>query len=386
MEKVKLNIQGDSSIPTDRWEEGWDVVSSLSDAINEDILTDGSSIDGKLSIPVAKPSEVAKVNEKFGDVIEVDENMQQFEDKEVLKVISANVGGGNPASKTAFQNLTSVQGWFVNNDKIVTFNEFAETNITILQTSTACGFTNCTNLKEIDLGKLEVQDCWQSKPFGGCTNLEVVVADNLKSFKRETNRTFLASSHNLKCIGRYAHVCHLPKLEDKKIAWHASESSLFGGNSTIYAAFFPKMKYWEGDGLFSTYGGSSPAKCEYWMMGKSLEKVFGGLYDVNGHATKVMTMRCNTPPSVTRKCTGGLRFIFVPSDSVSKYEEDSNWNEGISIIKPIGGTEWQAVMREYAEKYAKECDNHWTDEQIANAYYSDPFIDYDIFGVPRPED
>lgn len=150
--EIKLDIQTNTTIPVEQWEEGWDTISTLNEAINKNLISDDSIISGKINLPVCSKIEKKKVEDQFDIEIEVDENLQQFNDAEACKVIAANAGDGLPVSKEDFENITDIGTWFQGNQKITEFMEFANTNVTT--TKYGVKYFDNSSIKKVDFSKI----------------------------------------------------------------------------------------------------------------------------------------------------------------------------------------------------------------------------------------
>lgn len=87
-------------------------------------------------------------------------------DQEVFRILMAQgLGDGTAVLLSKVENLTSLGGWFENNEVIETFNELAKfINVKRLYMQ----FYRCTNLKSIDIRNIE---SIETQSFNGCVSL-----------------------------------------------------------------------------------------------------------------------------------------------------------------------------------------------------------------------
>ena len=335
MEQIKVDIQGNTTISSQDWEEGWDMVSLLA---NDDIsgsngmLTKDSKIEGALLLPVCCKSERRRVDDRFASLsVSVDENLQQFEDREVCRAISNKYGGGSLMSKDSFCKMTSCN--LSGNQEIKFFDEFEETSITTYSNN----FQNCANLKRVGLRNITSI----SGPITFHQNA-VLCFYNVKTHGR--------IGQNSSNGGRYIRFIAFPSLEVGTGAYDFEQGTLVIdiGNKV------------------TSLGSSNGAQ----MNLRSNNAIV--------RASSVPTLKDSSGNNLS---PDDISKLFVPDSSVSSYI--STWKRDTSNTFPISGTEWQTAMRTLANQYAKEYAG-WSADQIATADYSDPYIDYHIFGLEPP--
>lgn len=156
--------------------------------------SEDSTIDAKVLIPECAPSDRQKVNNRFGDVIQVDENCIQFEDPEVRRILveSTNpridTNGDGKISVAEAEAATSLPS-FQYNTKIESFEELGMfKNAKVIPNF---AFMHCSNLQSIDLSNIE---SLRSHSFS-YSNIEEVNLPNLKDIGLwEWNGYLLSSS------------------------------------------------------------------------------------------------------------------------------------------------------------------------------------------------
>lgn len=154
MDKIKLNISGHNDMTSQPWEEGWDAIHALAEAIDpaHPVLSDDSAISGRLRVSVASKSEVKRVKERLGAVVEVDSTLAQFEDKEVVRVISEKAGNGQIITKEACGKITSIETWFMNNAVVKFLDGEMLSGVQSVNNGSLAG---CENLEIIDMSNIK---------------------------------------------------------------------------------------------------------------------------------------------------------------------------------------------------------------------------------------
>jgi hypothetical protein len=92
----------------------------------------------------------------------------RIKDPEVYRVLRANSGKGDEVGMTVdeAESISYIGSWFRGNTGIVTFNELPRLSVASLLYAS---FSNCTNLKSINLGKIK---SIASESFHSCSSLE----------------------------------------------------------------------------------------------------------------------------------------------------------------------------------------------------------------------
>lgn len=364
--KIKLDVNGNATFTAEAWEDGWDVVTTLKESVTGEknvTLTDDSVIGGKLSVPVACKSEVEKVNDKFGNLVETNPNLVQFEDKEVLRVLNEKAIHSNAAGFTEAElgNITDIQTWFSNNGNIRSFNELAKTSVKNLVKNT---FYKCRNLKYIDVSNIEEINknghSSNSRPFDQ-SGVEVL------NFSKVTKTT--ASSRS-------------------------NEYSMLGNIPEIKAIFFPNVE------IHTNYSNDNPAlravaclayneisrfkKFRVLDFGKKIKTIESAFDTKNYNDGKCFTNGClifRSPsiPTISLDILpfeDSIKFLFVPASLINAYQTNEFMSKFSNRTFAIGSKEWCDFMGMCAadEGYTKPDNIGWDYE----------YIDYLIYGVEPP--
>lgn len=292
MEKTKLNIQGNTTISTDNWEDGWDMISAISDAIKNSVVTDDSSMTGKITLPVCSKSEKKRVEDEFDVEIDVDEDLQQFEDREVCKVIAANAGGGNLVSKENFEKITNINAWFKENTDIEHFDELAYMSVDKVN------LTGCTNLRSVDFHNITTV----SSNYGlrKCPVKRVGKINKVGFFpKLQSLVQFLSAHHDMELL-------LFPVLTNQGFMYTRGDGYEIAGRKRVYD-FGKKINicnliFWMGDSYNSGY---------------------------------VVICRAKSQPTHNNNGWDITKVIYIPNESIDFYT-----NYDTQKLKPIGGVDW----------------------------------------------
>lgn len=348
MERMRLNVHGGANdvVTQSNWNEGWDMINSLSMAV-DGLLADGSTIDGKIRVPVACRSDVEKINQKFPGLVEVDSNLQQFEDKNVMKIL----GNNNVLTVAKMNDITDIASMFRDNTEITSFNELADTSVTQIKRG---AFYGCKNLISADFSKITRLETTNAQTlydntFNGC-------GIKILDFPNVTSTNF---GHCL-FYNSMAEVISLPKLADlgnngvtwkhftncinlKAIFLHASSAeihvTMFGGSPNIALIDF-------GEDFSNTTSVLESVPLKTWFV-----------------------MRKQSAPS----CTLGGTGIYCRRESISAYTSAYP----TKTIMAIGSTEW---CRAFGIEHRAEYDTLSYDALPTQV----KFADYLYYGVSVP--
>lgn len=348
MERMRLNVHGGANdvVTQSNWNEGWDMINSLSRAV-DGLLADGSTIDGKISVPVACRSDVENINQKFPGLVEVDSNLQQFEDKNVMKIL----GNNNVLTVAKMNDITDIASMFRDNTEITSFNELADTSVTQIKRG---AFYGCKNLISADFSKITYLDASTGQnvydnAFNGC-------GIKILDFPNVTETQY---GHNF-FYGSLAEAISLPKLasfRDGERSW-----KIFTNCINLKAIFLNAFS----SSFHVTMFGGSP-NIALMDFGEDFANTSSTLESVPLKTWFVM--RKQSAPS----CTLGGTGIYCRRESISAYTSAYP----TKTIQPIGGTEW---CRAFGIEHRAEYDTLSYDALPTQV----KFADYLYYGVSVP--
>ena len=371
MKDIHLDVSGRGKLTSDD-------IEVLYNALQQGLLTDGSSLVGQCTAEACYEDAVSALHERFPQFsVEAMKWFARFKDPEVLRVLLEHAQHASPDgfTKQELLNITDIGTWFQGNTEIERIDELNEAGITTLKGN---AFNGCSSLKRIELDKVTFINGQNS--LKGCYELEYICFPNIVNLIYDNT----AFSY----CGKAGGVIYMPKLID-----YSFQTGLCGG-SKMTTFLFPSYTHLRSSvfgGIFSSTNLDEDTPII--DIGNKIINLwpnFGGGPDNNKYKRNIV-IRAITPPTIQGKPWYGWygrNTLFVPQNSLSAYQ-DLNFKDGdnrsyvFANIYAIGGTEWQNAMRIYANKYAKEKAG-WTPEQIATADYSDPYIDYRIFGIEPP--
>lgn len=254
----------------------------------------------------------------------------RFKDAEVLRVLLENgVGDGTGITKVQLENLTSIGTWF--NNTLVS----------------DLSFLNNTNVKKFESNAL---NCRATR----------FVNSVVTSFGKNV----------IPYSNQYTKIICLYKATSVDITGDYGQNYLLFAGCPNVSGFNVRWRY----------------ALEIIDCGKNYKSM--GSTDYNAtNMTKNATKWIMRSESMVSPCTVNLVYIslntyFVPESIIEHYKDDTYWSKAKNLYS-IGSPEWQSAMRTLAEQYAAEYAG-WSAEQMATADYSDPYIDYRIFGVEPP--
>lgn len=267
-----------------------------------------------------------------------------FDDPEVERVLLANnIGSDGVITKVEAAAKNIPNNAFKDNTSIKYFDELKFFGDTI----GAAAFQGCLGLVSVDVSNVTVVN---ESSFSNCTNLKKLDFVNPISVRNYSFRNFTGTIR-----------IHIKELNDYNDAF---------------------LGYWNTEKAVKNEFVAAVDSCSIsslYIRCSNLVDVCNGCPQLNfagvnytGKNPRYTIIRDITPKD-------GQQFkgtAFVPSESLSLYKNQSPFKES-SLVFAIGGSEWQQAMQTLAmeEGYTKPESVSW----------SDPYIDYDIFVVTRPE-
>lgn len=350
MAKLHIDIQGQAGVTEELTKEDISTLASCVDKVDDE-----SDVRGSVHADVAYGQDVQKVRERFPDLeLNVDVAGIHFEDPEVERILLASTAiNPNKDEIITFEEAENVTGisvdMFYNNKLIEKFNEFryfSKVKTTGFAVNPDRGnFQGCTALKEITLP--DEFNAFGRNMFIGCSNLESVKCNNDKitsigmlAFVYCSKLTMDIYFPNLTSLGqapfygaRCKRVLSLGKVTNLP-CWQGGGNGIFQGNTNLEYMHLPAtLTRIEEQGF------------------RSCSKL------------KIIVCDASVPPTFTSWMgydgLSGLKYVFVPSGSIENSTDDdgntvqgykSKWGFASSKTYAIGGTEWQTVAQEEAEK------------------------------------
>lgn len=340
--------------------------------------SDDSVIDAQVYIPECAPSDKKKVNDKFGEVIKVDESCIQFEDLEVKKVLVSStnpkidVTGDGKISIAEAEYATSLPS-FIDNKAIESFEELKYFKNIALGARQFSG----SSIKKIDISNVDVipfglfhgtqienivfspkveslpDSAFSFNAWGvcsSCANLGYVDLSNITSIGR---RNFYNDRSLSKVDGLDNHITYIGQeafshcpIEKDVLNLPYLEGELGGGAFTD--AKFKKVILGDrvtsiGTGAESYNSNGTFCNCtelEVVIIGNSMSSI--GKVAFSGDS-KLNTFICKAyiPPTLGLMAFNGCPFlygIYVPDASVDAYKTAEGWSAYADRFKPL--SEW----------------------------------------------
>ena len=174
MERIKVNITGSATIPNDRWEEGYDFADTILWAKQNDSINMKISTDTCLHVPVARPIVVKALD----GVVQVDDNLVQFDDKNCMKELLGIGIGDNVITVQQAANTTPSLLAQLNGKDITSFDAFKYftkvTEIGMVHNSAMISFGQCAKLKHLTLpdSLTHVENSYYESVWGAIEELD----------------------------------------------------------------------------------------------------------------------------------------------------------------------------------------------------------------------
>lgn len=288
------------------------------------------NVQGRMYVERAYTDDVEAIMKALPNLtLRVGDRYINFKDKAVMKVLLANgVGDGSGITESQMKAVTDIGTWFQGNAEVKEFPELEMMGVTSLSND---AFGNVPSLARLESSKIT--------DIGKC------------------------------CITNTAPYCVLFFPRFKEMA----------GTSTYYISYYDKFTYNRRPytavlllPMIEVYGS---AVCGLIDLGTSVREM--GVGTVTDLERNIIARAVN-PPSFAKEYNypyNGRFTLFVPVVSVEAYQQDSHLVERTDGILPIGGEEWRALMKRYADE---------RDKTISD--FSLRYVDYDIFGVSYPVD
>lgn len=310
----------------------------------------------------------AKLMARFPHLaLQIDTLWVRFADDEVRKVLGKNVKGDENANLTLDElaAVKDVKEWFRNNKSVKYFDEFALTSVSKVSDTT---FKDCTLLH------LSTPECLTVFPQGfignqysstRITRLNSTVEGMINT---GAVKTIAAGGSLGTSLGTLGKVIFAPLVEE------AGEACV-SQNALCRAVFFPNVRK---IGL-SNIG----AYNRHLVYGNNELRILDiGVHELTDSRSLCchsnLIMRSFVVPKAehlneTNVNQGAV--IYVPSGFMDDYKKAENWSVNAGRIYAIGGSHWQAYMKQLAKEEGKTFDD-----------YSLRYIDYDIYGVDYATD
>lgn len=310
----------------------------------------------------------AKLMARFPHLaLQIDTLWVRFADDEVRKVLGKNVKGDENANLTLDElaAVKDVKEWFRNNKSVKYFDEFALTSVSKVSDTT---FKDCTLLH------LSTPECLTVFPRGfignqysstRITRLNSTVEGIINT---GAVKTIAAGGSLGTSLGTLGKVIFAPHVEE------AGESCV-SQNALCRAVFFPNVRK---IGLSDI--GAYNRHLVY--NNNELRILDIGVHELTDSRSLCchsnLIMRSFVVPKAehlneTNVNQGAV--IYVPSGFMDDYKKAENWSVNAGRIYAIGGSHWQAYMKQLAKEEGKAFDD-----------YSLRYIDYDIYGVDYATD
>lgn len=283
------------------------------------------AIQGSITADAAYKDDVDRLRNTFPAlVLNILNYYVKFKDDEVRKVLGKNVKGDENANFTVKElaEVKSLNGWFVSNTKIETFEELSLTGITTWGRTVR--FDGCENLKAIDVSKLTGSDA------GGYTGKTKIKVFNFTSMRNLVSSIFYP----------------------------------IAGGDYVRAVFLPVVE------TISPYPGTHDNGWVIALINNSKKVLIVDLGAKANFVRKSVNWFNNCPNAYgiyrgvgNNIAKGANEKIFTP------IKDEANG------FFAIGGSKWQEVMQQLAGEEGKAFDD-----------YSLRYIDYDIYGVDYATD
>ena len=296
------------------------------DSLLDDYLTVDSNMIGNINVNYTYSQYVNKINERFPNLdITAKDYYILFKDSAVLQVLlNSGIGDSIGILESVAQSTNSIPR-FENNNDIVSFDELKY--FINVKKIPGWGFSNCSNLKSIDLSYINTLD---KQAFYNCISLETV--------KGTSNITSINSAIFQNCSSLHGEI-------DLSNVNSAPQVSIFNGCSNIERIILGDFSHigsrWHTFDSNRLYFGNCYNL--HTVDIKSLNKIYGGSTGGafrNTHNMQNFVLRCITVPTITedsvlqRSSFGSNNVnIYVPDEAIDDYK--TQWSTVADYIYPL---------------------------------------------------